>query len=285
MNQTADSIPQQALPSAGPATWPAEPDRCILSEMAVPEGLTTGVVPYTLGLEPLERTQLPGYDSGVLCLLIGMFLLLSFNFRHYSTFLKNFLTDLLSTRRREGTFEVNTFSETGVLVSVVLVACLSQGIIINAWLNGAGLAGVIPGAFITIGGITLAGALYYLWQLAAYATVGYVFTDKVSARMWLKGFNASQALLAFMLFIPALAVLFNPGAATAVVTIGISAYILARFLFICKGFRLFYDNFGSLVYFILYLCTLEITPLVVVYRMACALPPILEGVTFINTAF
>ncbi|WP_367617564.1 DUF4271 domain-containing protein, partial [uncultured Duncaniella sp.] len=36
-------------------------------------------------------------------------------------------------------------------------------------------------------------------------------------------------------------------------------------------FRLFYDNFGSLLYFILYLCTLEIVPLVLIYRAVLVL--------------
>lgn len=235
-----------------------------------------GQIPYLRGLQPQPRTTLPGYDSGVLCLLIGLFLLLSYNFRHYSTFLKNFLTDLVSVRRREGTFEVRTFSETGVLMSIVLVACLSEGIIINAQLTRLGMMGTWPGVFFVVGGVTLVAVLYYLWQLAAYATVGYVFADKVSARLWMKGFNASQALLAFMLFIPALVVLFNPGAAAVVVPVAIFSYLLARLLFICKGFRLFYDNFSSLIYFILYLCTLEIVPLVVLYRAAGFLSSLLQ---------
>ncbi len=230
-----------------------------------------GVVPYTEGLPSQPHTLLPGYDSGVLCMLLGLFLLLSYNFRHYSTFLKNFLTDLLSTRRRDGTFEVRTFSETGVLMSIVLVASLSEGIIVNAALTGSGLVPPGAGVFVVIAGVTVLALLYYLWQLCAYGTVGYVFTDSVSARMWMKGFNASQTLLAFMLVIPALIVLFNPGAAGAVVTIAVVAYVLARLLFICKGFRLFYDNFGSLLYFILYLCTLEIVPLIVLYRLAVGL--------------
>ncbi len=237
---------------------------------------TVGRIPYLDGLQPRERTTLPGYDSGVLCLLIGLFLLLSYNFRHYSTFLKNFLTDLVSVRRREGTFEVRTFSETGVLMSIVLVACLSEGIIVNAQLTRTGMVGSWPGVFFVVGGVTLVAVLYYLWQLAAYATVGYVFADKVSARLWMKGFNASQALLAFMLFIPALVVLFNPGAAPTVVALSVFSYFLARLLFICKGFRLFYDNFSSLIYFILYLCTLEIVPLVVLYRAAGAISSILS---------
>lgn len=225
----------------------------------------TGTIPYTEGYEPGERASLPGYDSGVLCLLLGMFLLLAYNFRHYSTFLKNFLYDLFSVRRREGFFDVRTASETGVQISLLFMACLSEGIIINS-LVGAPFEEFV-GVFPVITLITVVAALYYVWQLAAYQTVGLVFTDKISARMWMKGFYASQALLAMLLVTPALVVLFNPGDAVAVAIIGASFYLLTRLLFICKGFRLFFDNFGSLVYFILYLCSLEIVPPVILYRL------------------
>ncbi|MDE6205091.1 MAG: DUF4271 domain-containing protein, partial [Duncaniella sp.] len=154
------------------------------------QGMTLGVVPYTQGLPPLERKGLPGYDSGVLCLLIGMFLLLASNFRHYSTFFKNFLGDLLSVRRREKTFGVRTFSETGVQASIVLIACFCEGIIINSAFVERPVIGPVSGEFFVIGALTLMALLYYIWQLAAYGVVGSIFTDKVSARMWMKGFNA-----------------------------------------------------------------------------------------------
>ncbi len=227
--------------------------------------MTTGMVAYMAGESPMERTLLPGYDSGVLCLLIGIFLILAYNFRHYSTFIKNFSTDLWSVRRRENTFSVRTFSETGIQMSVVLLACVSEGIIVNSVMTREGVSGPLS-TFGAIAAVTLVALLYYLWQLAAYRTVGYVFTDKVSSRLWLKGFNASQSLLGLALVAPALVVLFNPGAVVVVFPMGVLFYFMARFIFICKGFRLFYDNFGSLIYFILYLCTLEIVPLVLLYR-------------------
>lgn len=223
-----------------------------------------GRVPFTEGHEPAARPSLPGYDSGVLCLLLGMFLLLAYNFRHYSTFLKNFATDLFSIRRREGFFDVRTASETGVQFSLMFMACLSEGIIVNSAIGGAFDVGF--GAFPVICALAFVAGLYYVWQLVAYYTVGFVFADRVSAKMWMKGFNASQALLAMLLVVPAIVVLFNPGGAGVVVTLGVIFYVLTRILFICKGFRLFYDNFGSLIYFILYLCSLEIVPLVLLYR-------------------
>ncbi|MBD5322976.1 MAG: DUF4271 domain-containing protein [Bacteroides sp.] len=228
--------------------------------------MTVGEIPYTHGLAPIERKNLPGYDSGVLCLLIGMFLLLASNFRHYSTFFKNFFYDLFSVRRREQTFSVRTFSETGVQTSIVLIACFAESIIINSAFPERVAMGPVSGDFFIIGMLTVTALLYYLWQLAAYSTVGAIFTDKVSARMWMKGFNASQSLLSMMIVIPAIVVLFNPSASATVMILGIISYVFARLVFICKGFRLFYDNFGSLIYFILYLCSLEIVPLVLLYR-------------------
>lgn len=227
--------------------------------------MTLGKVPYTYGMPPKERTLLPGYDFGVLCFVIGIFLLLAYNSRHYSTFLKHFTSDLFSIRRREETFSVRTFSETGMQISIVLLASIGEGIIINAAI-GMAITSILT-TFTQIVLLSSLALLYYLWELAAYRTVGYVFTDRFTARQWIKGFNASQALLGVALIIPALFVLFNPDAAGIVVPMGILLYIISRLIFIYKGFRLFYDNFGSLLYFILYLCSLEIIPIVILYRL------------------
>ncbi|MDE6655263.1 MAG: DUF4271 domain-containing protein [Muribaculaceae bacterium] len=42
-------------------------------------------------------------------------------------------------------------------------------------------------------------------------------------------------------------------------------------MFIIKGFRIFYHKIWSLLYFILYLCTLEIVPLIILYLTALSL--------------
>lgn len=227
--------------------------------------MTLGRVPYTQGIVPGERTSLPGYDSGVLCLLVVVFILLTYNFRHYSTFLKNFTTDLWSVRRTERTFTVRTVSEVGIQGAVVLVVCLCEGIIINSSLP-AEISPLPLTTFAIIATLTLAAGLFYLWQLGVYRIVGYVFADRLTARQWLKGFNASQTLLGILLVLPALIVLFNPEQSHVVIRVSIGCYVASRLIFILKGFRLFYSNFGSLLYFILYLCSLEIVPLVIIYR-------------------
>ena len=111
-------------------------------------------------------------------------------------------------------------------------------------------------------------AAYYIFQLAAYNTVGYIFTSTERRSAWIAGFNASQSMLGIALIIPVLLAVFYPAADKAVIVIAASLYFIARLLFIVKGFRIFFINFSSLLYFILYLCALEIIPVLFVYKMA-----------------
>lgn len=228
--------------------------------------MTAGTIPYLKGMTPQERSTLPGYDSGVICLLILVFVLLSTNFSHYSTYIKNFTQDLWSVRRRENVFDVKTFSETRVQLSMALLVCLCEGIILYSVSTGAALWASI-GIFPAILLLSAAAGLYYLLQTWSYRLTGYVFSDKVTSRLWIKGFNASQSFLGLSLTIPSLLLLFNPGLTAIMVGISVFLYFTARIIFICKGFRLFYDKFSSLSYFILYLCTLEIVPLILLFRV------------------
>lgn len=235
---------------------------------------TTGRIPYTEGLPALPRTLLPGYDTGVMGMLIALFLIIALNFRHYSTFIKTFMQNLFTVRTRANAFDDhNTTSEVRVLASLIILGCACQGILLFSIINID-----VPGinVFFGVGSATILAILYYLWQLAAYSTVGYVFGSGNQAAQWLKGFNASQSLLSMALVVPALVILFNPDMAEALIYIGAALYLVARIIFISKGFRIFYHQSFSLLYFILYLCTLEIIPPLLMIKAAFFLIPILD---------
>lgn len=234
--------------------------------MTASEGyFRTGAVPYTQGVEPQPRALLPGYDSAIACLLIGAFLLLAFSLRNYSTMLKSLPRDLFSVRRRDNLFEEHTINETRLLFSLIAILCICESILASAYVVSVGVAPHLSQFMTLIVFIGVAGG-YYLFQLAAYSSVGAIFADKTTSRLWIKGFNATQAILGLALVIPALAAVFDPGVAGVMVSIAIVLYIIARIIFISKGFRLFYQKFGSIVYFILYLCTLEVVPLILIVR-------------------
>lgn len=275
MPETTDSItPRDTIAQTpAPFTLPAEPgarDTTLCREDDAPWSAREqnvciiGRVPYTEGLTPQPRHVLPGYDSGVMALVIGVFVLITLNFRHYSTFLKTFTQNLFSVRKRANVFdERSTVSETRVLLSLILLLCLSEGILLFSFLQ---LHGITMPNLAGIGSLSALAAAYYLLQLATYRTVGYVFTTRARAVMWVKGFNASQSLLGICIAPPALLALFNPAITPTLLSISVILYAVARIIFIYKGFRIFYNNFLALIYFILYLCSLEIIPLILLYK-------------------
>lgn len=223
-----------------------------------------GKVPYTDGIVPVPRRELPGYNSGVMTLLIGVFLFMTLNLRHYSTFLKTFTQNLFSVRKRPNVFdERSTMSETRVLASLILLTCVCEGVLLFTAISASG---IMADNFRAIAGLSGLALAYYLIQYAAYSTVGYIFTTPMRAEMWIKGFSASQSLLGLTLCIPAILSLFVPGATSTILTVCAALYCIARIIFISKGFRIFYHNSFSLIYFILYLCSLEIIPLILIYK-------------------
>lgn len=278
----ADSIPVDSTDAANPVAITAHfalSDTLTCRESDAPWSAAdqatcyTGHIPYMEGIAPEPRPELPGYNSGVMAILIGLFLIITLNFRHYSTFLKTFTQNLFSVRQRANVFdEHSTTNEARVLISLILLTCVCEGILLYSMLLSEGLhtdnlTGVCAMS-------AVAGA-YYIFQLIAYRTVGYVFTSSRRTDMWMKGFNASQSLLGITLVVPAMLSLFNPSASPALLTAGAALYIIARLIFIYKGFRIFYNNSLALIYFILYLCSLEIIPILVIYKTAIYLSSLL----------
>lgn len=220
---------------------------------------------YESGIKGEPRVNLPGYDSGIMLLVLFTLIFAAFNIRQYSSLLKSFGQDLWSVRNRENAFDSHTLNETRIIMSLIAVLCVSEGIMMMCLGQSKGFLGNSV-SFLTLLGLTAVGGLLYLFQYCSYSLVGYTFTNRNYANQWLRCFNATQAMSGLFFVIPALAVLFNPSMTGLMCVLCCLIYIGCRIIFIIKGFRIFYHNFFSLIYFILYLCTLEIVPLVLLYR-------------------
>ncbi len=228
---------------------------------------TVTIAPYLSGNEPMARTNHPGHDSGIMMLLAFTFILVSFSFKYYRRMLSTYGQDLWNVRNRANAFDEHTSNEHSVIGILIFQLCVYAGLLISAKINS-----IIPinpdKIMLTTCCMMGTYGLYYLFQLAIYSMVGYVFADKNGATQWIKGFNASQIFLGFTLILPSVISIFYPTTSGTMLTIASILYVVARLTFIFKGFRIFYKNLYSLFYFILYLCTLEIIPIIFVYKIA-----------------
>lgn len=233
------------------------PSRDQWEEVTVME-MPAGAAPTPVPPSPLRSPVVMG-----LMMLVAMAVVLSY--RTGYKYLENFVRNMFSTRRRENLFDDHTVDETKILTALIGLSCVMQGF---ALMVGVSLAvpslasGILRSPALSLGLGAAVVLVYYLLQLLVYHVLGYVFTDSISTRLWIDGFKATQSLLGLLL-LPVIGVmLLKPELSTPMLLVAAGLYICARLVFICKGFRIFYGNLSSIVYFILYLCSLEIVPLV-----------------------
>ena len=219
------------------------------------------------GIEGASRQTGIGRDSGILTILVLLFVFLALNVRNSRHMFSHFFDELGSFKDRNNAFDEHTSNETRLTLLLIgqFIVCAGILLYVTATVESRpDDIGIFTGVARTSGLM----AAYYIFQLAAYNTVGYIFTSSERRAAWIAGFNASQSMLGLALIIPVLLAVFYPSADKAVIVIAATLYFIARLLFIVKGFRIFFINFSSLLYFILYLCALEIIPVLFVYKMA-----------------
>jgi hypothetical protein len=105
--------------------------------------------------------------------------------------------------------------------------------------------------------------LFYVGQWLVYKVLGYTFSDKQGTKLWIDGFKATQAFLGLLLLPVLILLMLYPYHGKLLLSIAASLYLIARLVFIFKGFRIFYGNLSSILYFLLYLCAVEIVPLAI----------------------
>ena len=216
------------------------------------------------GLEPESLRLTPGNLSPFILFVAIVIVLVLLSFNTLKRMLALSFDELFTVRHgRDNVFDERPAYLTSVqwLLTAIFVFC-------GGFLFGSGVSAIRETVMtpVSLGCfIALTGA-YYFFELFAYSVVGYTFTDEEGRREWLRGFNMSVCILSLLLIVPAMIVGFYPGASFQMAVLGLVLFILAKIIFIFKGFRIFYDDFFSLLYFILYLCTLEIIPIIFVYN-------------------
>ena len=267
---TTDSISGPIYNSAGLPIPPALPDSLLTDSLPEPV--------YGLIVEnPVIREPQPAEDpeslgmSIVWVVLVALFCAVALKFKNNVKYLKAVVSDLTEVRIRQNAFD-DTVKETSFLILLnVLWVCacgvlLWQTVMLDVGDVAAGASFSIPdrpalGIAICVGMM----GVYALLICIAYWVIGYVFTDRERARMWLKGAGASQGLeVVLLLPLAALSICYEPWV-PVLLEIAAGVLILGKIIFIYKGFRIFFTQITSWMLFLYYLCSVEIVPLILTY--------------------
>lgn len=210
---------------------------------------------------PLEPTDVVNIDSVILSVALLLLVLISFNSRQLIRLLNSFFRELVSVHPN-GTPAARVTQETHVMLLLLVLTSFLEGAVTYIPFTAMDTSTTSTSFFV----LCALWLIFNVFSIASCAVVGYIFTSGSLALQWRRGLYASQSLLGLLLIVPAIIVLVRPSSAFVLFIIGACFYVLTRLMYISKGLRIFYNNYLSWVYFILYLCSLEIIPLLILFR-------------------
>ncbi|MDE6286589.1 MAG: DUF4271 domain-containing protein [Muribaculaceae bacterium] len=214
------------------------------------------------------RVLHPARQPGVLGVLAVLFVACLLVYSYFGRAMAESVNDLWSLRSRENAFDDTAAGRRRVQWVLALQYAAYVGLLLYSIVDPVPEADSPMAMRHILAMMTVAGG-YYVFQLGVYNVLAYTFApDAVAGRRWVDGFQASQGITGLVLAVPVLAMVFYPDAVTECMTAAVTVYFLGRVIFIIKGFRIFYTGYTSLVYFILYLCTLEIVPVLCILAVA-----------------
>lgn len=258
-------------------TYPEIPDSVASDSITTAPEPIYGILltaPEAVPAAPLRQQD----NLGVSFILSGIFLLfliIALRFHNNIKYAVKVFRNLVETRTRQNIFD-DTVRETSLIVLLNILWCACAGIIgfclfqyhipmYDTYLHPS--LGMLWGMVVAVG--------YSLFMWWTYAAVGWIFSNKARAVVWVKGYWASQALMTPAFFIIALLGICRPATAPGIGIAAAAIFILVKLVFIWKGYRIFFSQFSSWVLFLCYLCSLEIVPLILCYRFALFLGKVL----------
>jgi len=227
-------------------------------------------VDFRSGLQPVGRAVTPASDPLVSVLLFILLAATLFDLRHTRRLFATFGSDITGSRSRQNIFDETTAYENRSLAILSMLFCMVGAMVL--YLLPAGNAvvaatsfGKLNAAMFALGGLCMA---WYLAHLLGYSLIGWTFGEPESTKVWIRVFNLSMAVFTLVSVLPVAAAIYIPDTRVAMVPAILIIFAVTLSIPVIKGFRIFYDNIFSILYFILYLCTLEIIPLISVYAAA-----------------
>ncbi|MBO4722827.1 MAG: DUF4271 domain-containing protein [Muribaculaceae bacterium] len=221
------------------------------------------VIEVPKGSNARTHNTSPLHDTGSMIMFLFSCLFLLTSYRLGRSYIANLGHYLFSPKGKDDLFAEHTSSDARIIIAMIANTCLMGGIMLYyglLWYNPSLTVALQNSVFLHVLVLTLAMAVFVTLQVLLYRLLGYTFANDSLTDMWLQGFLASQSVLGLLLFPVAVITLVFPSTIKLMVTIAIILYILGRIVFICKGFRIFFNNLSSSIYFILYLCAVEIVP-------------------------
>lgn len=213
-----------------------------------------------------ELPQTLATNHGIIALIILAFVFFATSYHRSAKYLQHTLKSLFKINMRGNMFDETTINENQLKLSLLAITFITEGIALyHAWIENMVINNnlILP---LTLLCIAIC-FIYYLLQRFTYRVLGNIFSSKQQTQLFDENFNAINQLIGLFLVPFVLLIIFVPNIASVAGSMCFIIYVLSRLIIIYKGIRIFSLQLYNLLYLILYLCALEITPFFLIKRV------------------
>lgn len=234
------------------------------------------IIQIPQGFEGTPLPSVPQTENWVFILLLSLFFLFVFTLMHSLSSIAETISTFFQVKERSSIFSKATVHDarTKAMLVPFSVGVYSLYAYYAFYVPANGFSML---AFIKLVGVTVA---YWLLKYLIIELMGYVFVDIKSRKMARDAYFNLVFMLAIALFPLLVFHIYSPSNMhyiTSLMSIGVC--VVAELIVLIKLFQIFFQKIIASFYILLYLCTLEILPLLALYQ---AYKFLLSGVSLIN---
>lgn len=218
------------------------------------------------GIDGLQKPETPSQNDSIFLILLCCLVLVATSFRKGTKLLFQLFSITNNNRNRINILNSSTVIESRLRFILLVQTFVMEGIALTFFIRYLNPELSHIGYFKEILSIAVLTALYYNLQQLIYRILGSVFSDQNSTRQWLDNHILVNLSLGIILFPIIFCMIYLPGFLNIGLILVTISYILSRIIFIYKGIKIFLRDIYGILYFILYLCALEIIPLFLLYK-------------------
>ncbi len=208
-------------------------------------------------------------DDAVFLLLMTVFTIFAIVFRSNLLHFFRMLKDVRYVRERHNLFDPqpgkHSFFYRNYLLFQAFLLC---GIAVFAYTRAEGMIvyrNLVDVLFVVACYLVLF-FVYYQIKQAIYMLLALIFASIREYRLWKTNYNAVMGLWGITLYVPVYWMVLVNGHLLAPAILFALLFLMCRLAIVYKGLRIFWKGKFGFIYICLYLCALEILPLMYLYK-------------------
>lgn len=218
------------------------------------------------GFEGIQKNENPSQNDGIFLILLCCFILVATSFRRGIKLFSQPFSISKNNRNLTEMADSSTIIESRLRFILLAQTFAMESIALTFLIHYLKPELTYIGYSKEILCTTVLAILYYNLQQSAYRILGSIFTEPGVTKQWIDNHASINLSLGIVLFPVIFCMIYLSGFLNIGLLLVTISYILSRIIFIYKGIKIFLRDVYGILYFILYLCALEIMPLFLIYK-------------------